>query len=318
MARASSRILMLSLLIASAAVARADRCGITLTASNVLINWNQNFNFQAVTLSVFKKKKDACSIVLAFSRGGASDYNRRMVGPGGNLPYQLCKDSSLTQILKDNPDITGPSDAIQFSMPQGDNLTSSVTYYVQVPQNGATQPSYKSSGVYTDSYLIRAYARRIDKPDESQDVDSSASVTISTTIPKILEISLLPPGGSFDPAQTSRAVDFGSLSDVASVRALDLRVRTNAGYAISLSSQNNGMLKRGGSSAVIPYLLLINGIPMPLIGSSVNPVQVAVGSGQTSTSGAVKSLAFVTSASTSSALAGSYQDTITVTVATTD
>src|SRR4051794_20353769 len=81
--------------------AQADPCTVTLGISNVDISWNLNFTYQESTVTVTKTSTDACDYGLAFSRGGSSNYTRRLLGPAGvPLPYQLYKDQSLTHILK--------------------------------------------------------------------------------------------------------------------------------------------------------------------------------------------------------------------------
>jgi hypothetical protein len=287
----------------------ASSCRLSMNTPNISLIWNQNFNFQAVTFTVSKAKNAACNYAVSFSKGGGADYsNRRMTYSSSSLNYQLYQDSALTMVLKDAQDVTSANDYITGSFPTGNNLSQTVTFYVQIPQSTATTPTYKMSGTYADTFTMKLFENPVSTSDTPV---STAGVNITAAVPKIIDVSLGSVGGAFDPAQTT-LTQGQSLS-------LGLMVRTNAGFAITFSSQNNGELAHTSSSITtrVPYSLTVNAVARNLSSSQATPVTVATGSGQTSTSGVTHPVA-ITIGSTAGTMSGQYSDNITVTAATTE
>ncbi|MEK6705238.1 MAG: spore coat protein U domain-containing protein [Bdellovibrionota bacterium] len=287
-------------------------CGLSLSASTIDIVWNQNFNFRAVNITISKSRHPACSYSLAFTKGGASDYNRIMTGAAANLNYQIFQDSSLSKVLKDLPDILSTDNYITSSFPEGASLTQTMTYYVQIPTDLATTPALKPPGTYLDSFIIKAY----DGTDFTsfKKPEATASVTISTVMPRIIELSVSQNGAFFDPSKTSLAIDFAELTP-GTTQTCSLLVRSNAGYSLTISSENSGILRHTSATigTAIPYIMRVNSTAQNLSG----PVEVASGSGQTSLSGIANSLGFTIDDS-GQAMAGQYSDNLTITVATTE
>ncbi len=309
-------LLLLASLPASLSAQADEQCKLALSVPSILINWNTNFHFQAVQFNVTRTNGSACNYAVAFSNGGAADYNRRMISGFSSLRYQLYGDSSLTQILKDRPDANVPANVItgSFGSGGGSNVTQSKTFYVEVPQDLATTPVLKPSGNYLDTFTARAYV--LQNGNSLDDLETAAPVVIMTTIPKFLDLSIVSSGGAFNESSTSYAVNFGTLSGNDS-RAFDLRIRSNAGFKVFFSSQNNGKLKQASLDAQIPYTLKVDSVAQNLSSSAIQPVQVMSGSGQTSLNGVAKAVS-ITTGDVSQSLAGNYSDYITVTAMTTD
>lgn len=289
----------------------AAGCTLRLSTQNISIAWNQSFNFKAVGFRVTKTRGPACNFSVTFSRGCATTYDRRMILGANTLRYQLFKDAGLSKVLKDFPDAASPDEFISGSFPEGTNLTQAFTYYVQIPLDLATQPALKPKGTYTDMFIVRVFNEAV---PSSTAVVKTSTVRISTTIPKIIEISLVDTGASFNPSQTTRTVDFGTIVEGAS-QGFDLKVRTNAGFSVKFSSRNRGSLKHSMSSVrtKVPYSLKVNQVPKDLS----TAVVVATGSGQTALEGVANSVLF-TVASPASSIAGQYSDFITVTATSTE
>ena len=290
-------------------------CGLTISMPNINVVWNQNYNFQTVTFTVAKTKNKACDYGVTFTKGGASDYQRRMIGSSAQLSYQLFKDPSLTQILKDIPDITGPENYFSGSFPMGQNLSQTLTYYFQIPQGLATTPTLKPSGLYSDLFTVNIYEGTTSANFGTP--DSVANTTVATTIPKIIDLSLANSGGTFDPAQTSQSLNFGTLTE-GQAMGFDLKVRSNAGFNVTFSSQNNGVLKHSNPNIMdtIAYSLSVNSSIKDLSHSQTTPVTTATGSGQTSLSGVTSPVRVSIGQVGSNRMAGQYSDNITVTATT--
>jgi hypothetical protein len=304
---------MLAGLFLVSAPAHADSsCSLAINAQDVSLTWGLNFSFQAVTFSVSKSSNPACSYGITFTQGQSPDYNRYMTSGVSRLSYQLFKDPALTYVLRDVPNLTSANDYIAGSFSGGSPQSQALSYYVQIPFTAATTPTLKPPGTYQDVVTIKAYQGST--LTQFAAPLATKSVVITTSIPRIIEISLVPTGGIFDPTQTSRTVDFGVLTTGA-VQALDVLVRSNAGYRVTLSSQNGGVMKNssGTIQTNIPYTIAANGTSTSL-GS---PVALPSGSGQTALNG-VRIPLSVTIGDVSGAMAGQYTDSITVTATTTE
>lgn len=289
-------------------------CGLGLSAANVNLVWTTALGTQQISFSVTKTKNPRCDYFVTFSKGGATTYaNRRMTFGANVLSYQLYKDSPLTKILKELPDATSTNDVISGSFATGANQAQPQSYHLDIPFNLATTPTLKPSGSYTDVYVLKVYEGEF---GTTTSVVASANVTLTTSMPKKVELSLVSTGGAFDPNDTTQAVDFGTLS-AGAVRALDMLVRSNAGFSITFSSQNNGVLKHAspGVTTTVPYTLAVNSVPQNLGSSSAAPVVVATGSGQSTLAGVVNPVQ-LTIGSVTDKMAGNYFDNITVTAAT--
>ncbi len=305
--------LLLTSLLLLAPAALAGNCRLGLRTSNVSLVWTPSLATQQIDFTVTKVKNDSCDYVITFSKGGAGDYNRRMVSGPGALNYQLYKESSLTNILKDSSDVTGSGDAITGSFGKGTNLTQTLTYFLQIPYNLATTPKLKPAGTYSDNYVVSVFNGTA--TDGLSAPDATAAVSLSTSVPRNVQLSLVRTGAGFDPNSTAQSLDFGTLSENAA-RTFDIRILTNAGFSITFSSQNQGVLQHTspGIKTTIPYSVVVNSTTQNL---KNGPVVVATGSGQTTTSGAVNPVS-ITIGSLKDKVAGNYADNITVTVATTE
>ena len=302
---------LLSLLTANPAL--AGNCRLGLSVSNVSLVWTPSLPTQAVNFTVTKQKNDACNYVVTFSRGGAGDYNRRLVSGANTLAYQLYRESSLTNILKEIPDLTSPNDAITGSFGTGANQSQSLTYFLQIPYNLATTPRLKPAGMYADNFMVSIYNGNVG--DSLSSPDATAGISLSTAVPRNVQLSLVCTGAGFDPNSTTQALDFGNLTENA-LRTFDIRILTNAGFSVTFTSQNQGVLKHTSSDVktTIPYKVAVNSTLQNLTNG---PVVVANGGGQTTTSGAVNPVS-ITIGSVADKVAGNYSDVITVTVATTE
>lgn len=294
--------------------AGSNDCGLRLSASNVNVIWDQNFTFQAVTFTLSKTKGGACNWAVGMTSGDVTglNYNRRLTSGRDTLAYQVFVDSQLQRVLKDIPDASSKSDFLYGSFSNPANQSVTLTYYFQIPPAQVTSPTLKPSGTYADSVQLRVYS------DEGAAAEDMKQINITTTVPKIIDLSLVSPGSAFNSAQTSQSLDFGTLVE-GSTKTLDLRVRSNAGYSISVSSANNGSLRHSDTDVrtQVPYLLSVNGSRTNLSSSASNPTTVGQGSGQTSMNGIGLPLS-IAIGSVENAMAGKYTDSITVTVTTTE
>ena len=212
-------------------------CGLTLTASNISINWDLNFSTQAIQFTLQKANAPACDFWIGFTKGGgANATNRRMTAGSSILPYQLYKDNGYSKVLKDSNDapINNSDEVLNGSFPAGTNITQTLLYFFDIPANGSTTPILIKDGSYTDSFTMNVYEGS-DPTVASPSPVTSSGITVTAVVPKMIKMALVSSGGPFDSSAISKSINFGTLSPGQS-SSFDLRVRTNAGFTVSFSS----------------------------------------------------------------------------------
>ncbi|MGZ3742801.1 MAG: spore coat protein U domain-containing protein [Pseudobdellovibrionaceae bacterium] len=294
-------------------------CGLSLSANDINISWSLNFTSIAVSVIVSRSTADACNYALGFTKGNAASYVSRSGASGSNLiRYQLYKDSGLTKILKDNPDITSIDDVDDGGFQAGAiPVSQTLNYYLEIPFNLATTPALVSSGTYTDSFIISLYEGN--GPPYGTLV-TSKSINLTVTVPPMIALSLVDSGAAFQLGHLSKNVDFGTLGEGATA-SMDLRVRTNAGFSVTFSSNNNGKMKHTspGKNSLVPYTFLVNGAAIDLSNSNLVPVVGLTGSGSTGLSGLAYPLkVIIGNMSSPTILGGPHSDDITITATTTE
>jgi hypothetical protein len=293
-------------------------CGLSLTASNIIVNWNLNYTHMAVQVQVDKSGPDACDFGLGFSKGGAASYITRQGTDGSKLlRYQLYQDNALSKVLKDSPDITSADDVVQSGFQAGTNMSQTVTYYFEIPQALAQSPTLVGAGTYTDSFTINLYEGST--PTGFVTPVDTKGITVTVNVPTMIALSIISSGGAFQEGANSKSLNFGTLAE-GSAQGIDVRIRTNAGFSVTFSSANNGKLKHTDptKSSTVPYSFYANAALLNMSTSSGSPVVGLTGNGQTSLSGQAYPLRFVIGSVGASALGGPHSDTITVTATTTE
>lgn len=277
----------------------------TYTGSDVSI---QN----SIVINRTETKNSCRRFFITLSKGFSSTYNRLLQSTSGTLPYNLYKESSHTNIIKEFPDISSTSEVIIGIFPKNSSLTTlTVSYYSLLP--AVADDTAIPPGSYSDSITAKLY-----KGNGSNDnnLEESSSFNITTNIPKEIDLSLVNTGAPFDLNDTDESIDFGSLSP-GQTNSFDIRVVTNAGYDISFSSANNGKLKHIDLTDTIDYIVNVNASPVDLSSSSSFPVTVGSGGGISPVGGNTLNVQ-VQIGSFSNKSAGNYQDHITIEAATID
>jgi hypothetical protein len=142
----------------------------------------------------------------------------------------------------------------------------------------ATNPSYKRPfvdlgfavfaypstlpppGTYTATIRANLYASDFPATGAPSDTTTFA---VTVTVSSVTDISIVPTGASFSVASTAANLSFGVLSANAT-RALDLLVRANVRYSLSLVSANGGALSNQADGSLIGYSLAASGSVVPL------------------------------------------------------
>lgn len=163
-------------------------------------------------------------------------------------------------------------------------------------------------GTYTAT--IRADLYHSGYPVTGAPVDS-LSFPVVVTVPSIADLSIVPKGSAFSVSSTNATLSFGVMT-AGSSRDVDLLVRSNVRYSVSLSSSSGGALREATSGETIPYTLTSNGVPLVLAAGSAG--YAALNADPTFGVPKVYALAVAIGAFSRLPIEGTYTDLITVNV----
>ncbi len=169
----------------------------------------------------------------------------------------------------------------------------------------ATMPA---PGTYTAT--IRADLYHSGYPPTGAPVDS-LSFSVVVTVPSIADLSIVPKGSAFSVSSTNATLSFGILS-AGSSRDIDLLVRSNVRYSVSLNSSSGGSLLEATSGETVPYTLTVNGAPLVLSAGSAG--YAALNADPTFGVPKVYALAVTIGSFSRLPIEGTYTDLITVNV----
>ncbi len=241
-------------------------------------------------------------VEFGFDSASGDPSNRVLEGPTGvTLDYQ---------IFDENGSILGDL-GTQGELLGGD-IPGNTTLILPIDVEISSDELIPPAGPYTDTVTVRSY-------DSDGNVELSEEWTIAAIVPMFVQLAVVPPGGSFDSGGSSFEVDFGVLSDGAQEQ-VDMLVRSNTAYTVSIESNNAGQLAHthlsGGQQTLIPYALAAegaDGIERPVPVSSGGP-QDAVGIGGATDQDGRRHELQITVPEVGGATAGDYEDVLFVTV----
>ena len=225
------------------------------------------------------------------SAGGSGDAgNRSMTGPAG---------SPLRYILR-NVDGEITDGSVPGSIP-GNSGPVTVPFEMAVPA-GQVVPA----GSYQDTVTLTLL-------ESTGGLVEERVIPVTVSMPQVVALSVVDPGGAFDPSGDSASLDFGVLVPGSQPQGtLDLVVRTNSNYAVRIQSMHFGVLAMTSLSdgSAIPYVLEIDGVPRDLSGGTA---EVAQGFGPTTEAGDRYQLHFAVGP-VGPVTSGDYEDNLTVIV----
>ncbi len=252
---------------------------------------------------------------LAFTKGWAGNYNRRGLNIttwNGYLYYNLYKNSNATGVLKEPSDIASTNEVI-FSTLSKSQIKDMTYYFALSPLDASSPPS---AGTYYDVVQVQLYSGTY---NNINGYEGYRDLYVFMNVSKFTSLSLVDTGGAYDSAQTSKTLDFGEL-EANEQLGFDVRIVSNAGYILKVSSANNGVLKRIGGSGVnsnIAYDFYASNSLKTLTSSAASPVTIASATGKTPSGGAVVPVR-VQIKSVTDKDPGTYQDYVTLSVISND
>ncbi len=222
-----------------------------------------------------------------------------MLNGANVLNYQLYDQASQTNILKDLPSATASEVLSGNFTGRG---SQQLSFFLVIPTEQVVRP-----GTYTDTVTVTAYEGDLTNNIQHR----TRTLTISATVLEQIDLSLVNPGGSFNPSLTSRLIDFGILQ-AGKFSDFDLRVRSNIGYSVTLSSQNQGNMAHidPTDTSRVPFSFTANSANVDLSGPAATVINTPL---PTSPLGVPYPMR-VTVGAIGNASAGDYRDNITITV----
>lgn len=268
-----------------------------------------------VSIERTKTGVTACNnYYLTFTYGWSNNYNRRGINllNGRFIYYNLYKNASATNVLRGPNDITSNNDIFFGTIAR--NETKNLTYYFLLAPLDASEPPY--SGTYFDTVQVQAYSGTYTNINAYEGL---TNLYVYINVSKFTSLSLVDSGGTYDGSQTSKTLDFGELSENEEL-SFDVRIISNAGYILKVSSANNGILTRSGGSGIksqISYDFYSSGTRRTLTSSAASPVTIASATGRTASGGAQVPIKVVIKSVTDKD-PGTYQDFVTLSVISND
>jgi spore coat protein U-like protein len=251
---------------------------------------------------------------LAFTKGWSGNYNRRAFNLRNSnlLYYNLYKNNNQIGVLKEPNDITSSNEVLFGTIAKNTNINLSY-YFTMSPINANTPPL---SGTYIDVIQVQSYSGTYSNIKKFQ---GYRDLYIYLNVAKFVSLSLIDSGGAYDAGRVSKTLDFGEIEENETL-GFDVRIVSNSGYILKISSSNNGLLKRTGASGArseVNYDFYANNTKKSLSSSAGNPVSLDSGTGVTSSGGALVPIKVVIGNVTDKD-SGTYQDYLTLSVISND
>jgi spore coat protein U-like protein len=243
----------------------------------------------------------SCSYFITVGTGQSGGPEREMRNGAGILRYQIYAAANQGNILRDIPG-AAVNEVLGGTLGPGDQSHQRL-FYLAVPAHQVVPP-----GTYRDTVAITLYEGDLSAYTEIR----SRNVQIQAFVPERIDLSVVDTGMAMDPSRSSRVIDFGSLTQ-GKTSSFDLLVRSNAGYTITMMSENNGAMKilDPGDSSTIPYVFRLAGSAINL--DSKRATVISSSATSTTAAGEPHNMQ-VTIGPVGDATAGDYQDNLTITI----
>lgn len=248
-----------------------------------------------------------CNFFLTVSYGGGGTFsNRRLASFLNTWPLRITKDAAGSFHLKTLAQASSSNDVVTGSLPGGGNDTQvTVNFWAELLDLYVARPA----GLYSDSFTVTLYRGTLSSFTQI----GSYNLTLLATTQRIVDISIVPTGSSFNVADTSEVLNFGQLAQ-GTTRSADVILKYNSGYILRASSANNSRLKHATLNTFVPYTIKFAGTTVNLTNSAATPVTINQGSGVSPANGTIFNTVVTIGTIAANQANGNYSDTITLTV----
>ncbi|MGO8921230.1 MAG: spore coat protein U domain-containing protein [Stellaceae bacterium] len=245
--------------------AAASCTGLSFSALPNAVNWRGSIGtgyavfdgadrVQAVPITVTSTGGTCTYFITATLLGPDTYVNRQLVGGGDSLRFNVYADSTRSTIIRDLP-TAGPNDVLVGTFALGGRAVDHPTYYFDIPPLQVVHP-----GSYETTLMFKLFQGNL----ISNQLVQSVQVRHRANVYPATEVSLVGAGQPFSRSNLAGTLDLGNVNATKDARVeagLNMRIRTNTGYAVTLQSQYKGMLRLGETidEAALPYTLTVNG-----------------------------------------------------------
>jgi hypothetical protein len=248
---------------------------------------------------------DDFAYAVSFEPGSAG---RRLLGPdpSHSLGYELLDTSyNPPRILKAWMDGIYPDDFPTGLFPAGTRNTNIEHAFSVIVPAGAIVPA----GTYNGAFSVNLYGSPLGSPPV---LTSTRNFSISVVVPEYAEIGVVQADAPFFSPSSSQIVDFGQL-DEGDQESLDLIVRSNVTYSVSVTSMNGSALRNTDPAepAPIPYILDADGVSVSMPAGLAVPI---ISTAPWTAGGEERYRLNFSIGAFDMVSAGEYQDTLTFTV----
>jgi len=295
-----------------------SKCGFELFVSTINYVASDVNPVTAQNLELYRKEGgSSCGhFAIGFSRGNAGSYNRIATNSmnGATLSYNLYKTNSAETPLRSLKDAHSHSQILNGTI--GKKETKNLNYFFKLLSSNSS--NVLRAGLYSDTVLVEAGRDEDDLEDSEREV--RVPLPIRIVVPTNISLSLVDSGADHNPTSTSKILDFGELS-LNQELGFDVRVVSNAGYALSVSSVNNQKLavepNSLGIEGQIGYDFYARNSLKNLSSSSSSPVLIDSRTGSTPIQGVSVPIRVVIK-SVDNKISGIYKDYVTFTISATE
>jgi len=239
--------------------------------------------------------------MVTFAGASSAGGHWRAAQGGNSLEFEIFDSPTRWNALRDLPAATA-SEILSGAFVPGEGVKE-LSCVVRVPAE-----QVRPSGIYLCPIKITLYQGTRNSFVEME----VKTVVFSIRVHSVAQISLGKPGSPFDGTAKAQRLDFGQL-EKGETMGLDMRVRSNTGYHVTMESENGGVLKSTDSrtAATISYALQINGAALNL--GRAGQTVLSRSSHLTDYNGDRHEL-LVTIGQVGNAPAGTYEDNLSLTV----
>lgn len=301
-----SMIVILFSIVGSRAWA-AECANMQLQTNQSNIDFTNNSQVQGSLTVKANTMPGGCSFFIVFDYGYSSSYANRSLKMSGNTwPYQISKDSSGVNIIKNVNDASSTNDILTGTLPSGNN-DAQVNIPFWAVLNMANP--WLRFGNYTEYTSAHLYMGTL----ASYSFVASRLISLNYNAPKRVDVSMVASGGSFVLGDVDEVMNFGSLV-AGATRSASAVLKYNAGYTLYVSSTYGGRLKHQTDAQYIPYSIQFNNTTVGLTTSPQQLYRVFGVSPATGTSIPIN----VTIGTFGTVKSGTYSDQVQLTIETTE
>jgi spore coat protein U-like protein len=238
---------------------------------------------------------------VTFAGASTAGAQWRAAQGGNSLGFEIFDSVTRWNALRHLPGATA-SEVLSGAFAAGETVKE-LSYVVRVPAGQVRPP-----GIYTCPIKVTLYQGTRNKFVELD----AKTVVFFIRVQPVAEMSVGKPGSPFDNTAKTPRLDFGQLEKGKSM-GLDMRIRSNADYHVTMESENGGVLKSIGLStaATISYTLQINDTTLHL--GRTGQTVLSHSSRLSDYNGDLQEL-LVTIGQVGNAPAGTYEDNLILTI----